>query len=89
MVITPEKTYIYEVKNFEGDYCIERDNWYCLSKTEINNPLLQLQRSQTSFRRLLKQIGYDSTIEAYVIFINSEFHLFNPPLTYLLFILHN
>lgn len=80
VVITPEKIYIYEVKNFEGDYYIEKDNWYCLSKTEINNPVLQLQRSQSSLRRLLKQVGYDTSIDAYLIFINSEFHLFNAPL---------
>jgi len=80
LIITPEKTYFYEVKNFEGDYYIEKDTWYSLSKTEINNPMLQLQRSQSSLRRLLKQIGYDSTIEAYLIFINPEFHLFNAPL---------
>jgi hypothetical protein len=80
VIITPEKTFLYEVKNFEGDYYIEKDNWYSLSKSEINSPILQLQRSQTSLRRLLKQIGYDTSIEAYLIFINPEFHLFNAPL---------
>jgi hypothetical protein len=80
VVITPDITYLFEVKNFEGDYYIEENNWYCLSKTEVTNPLLQLQRSQSSLRRILKQIGYNTSIEAYLIFINPEFHLYNAPL---------
>lgn len=51
-----------------------------MSKSEINSPILQLQRSQSSLRRLLKQIGNETLIEAYLIFINPEFHLFNAPL---------
>ncbi|MFN7253226.1 MAG: nuclease-related domain-containing protein [Anaerobacillus sp.] len=82
VVITPDITYLFEVKNYEGDYYIEENNWYSLAKTEIKNPILQLQRSQSSLRRLLKQIGYDFSVEAYLIFINPEFHLYNAPLSF-------
>ncbi|RXJ03037.1 NERD domain-containing protein [Anaerobacillus alkaliphilus] len=80
VLIAPEKVYIYEVKNFEGDYYFESDRWFTLGKTEIKDPLLQLKRSDSSLRRLLKQIGFNCTIDSHLIFVNPEFHLYNSPI---------
>ncbi len=77
VLISPEKVYIYEVKNFEGDYYIESNRWFTLGKTEIKDPLLQLERSDSSLRRLLKQIGFNSCIDSRLVFVNPEFHLYN------------
>ncbi|OIJ17136.1 hypothetical protein BKP37_00970 [Anaerobacillus alkalilacustris] len=79
VLISPDKTYLFEVKNYEGDYYIEGDRWYLTPKTEIINPHVQLQRCESLFRRLLNKVGFNPSIEAYVIFINPEFHLYNAP----------
>ncbi len=76
LLITSEKIYLFEVKNFEGDYLIESEKWLTLSKSEIKSPLLQLQRNESLFRRLQQELGYNFSIESYVIFINPEFHLY-------------
>ena len=51
---------IFEVKNFEGDYYIEKDQWYSASsKIEIVNPLSQLERSRSllqDFSKILNQL---------------------------------
>jgi hypothetical protein len=72
--------YLFEVKNYEGDYYVENDRWYSLSKNEIKNPLLQLQRSESLFRRFLQDLGYNLTVESCVIFVNPNFTLYQAPL---------
>lgn len=49
LLISPETVYLFEVKNYEGDFYIESDRWYTISKTEINNPLLQLNEVNPCF----------------------------------------
>lgn len=82
LLISQETIYLFEVKNYEGDFYMEGDRWYTLSKAEIKNPLLQLKRSESLFRRLLQDLGYNTLIESYVIFINPDFHLYQAPLNY-------
>ncbi|MGM0834523.1 MAG: nuclease-related domain-containing protein [Bacillota bacterium] len=53
LIITAEILRFYEVKNFEGDFYYESDRMYTKSKTEINNPLNQLNRGVSLFRQLL------------------------------------
>ncbi|MGI8383050.1 nuclease-related domain-containing protein [Robertmurraya sp. P23] len=74
-----KKFTIFEVKNYDGEYFLENDRWYSITKTEIQNPLIQLQRTETGFRRLLKDLGIHIPVEAYVVFVNPEFTLFNAP----------
>ncbi|MCM3599225.1 NERD domain-containing protein [Robertmurraya korlensis] len=74
-----KKFFIFEVKNYDGEYFVENDRWYSIGKTEIQNPLIQLQRTETGFRRLLKDLGIHLPVEAYVVFVNPEFTLFNAP----------
>ncbi|MED1472617.1 nuclease-related domain-containing protein [Bacillus salipaludis] len=71
---------LFDVKNYEGDYYMTSDRFYTKSDEEISNPLLQLERSQSLFRQLLKSIGYQMPVEASVVFINPEFTLYQTPL---------
>jgi Nuclease-related domain len=80
IIIFPETIYLFEVKNFEGDFYYEGDRLYKNPKSEISNPLVQLSRSESLFRRLLHHYGFDITIDASVVFINSEFTLYQTPL---------
>ncbi|QOR67551.1 NERD domain-containing protein [Cytobacillus suaedae] len=80
IILSGNTIYIFEVKNFEGDFYIEKDAWYSgTSDNEVKNPLLQTQRCETLFRRLLKELGFVGTIKSYLIFINLEFHLYHAP----------
>ncbi len=77
LVIGENRVYLFEVKNFEGDYYLDDGRWLSISKKEINNPLLQMQRCEMALRQLLKSLGYQSPIESSLIFINPEFTLYN------------
>jgi len=80
LIITADTIYLFEVKNYVGDYYYELDKLYKKPKKEYTNPLHQLNRSASLLRQLLHNLGYNLTIEAWVIFINSEFTLYQAPL---------
>ncbi|PFO07179.1 nuclease [Bacillus sp. AFS076308] len=81
LMIRQDPIYLFEVKNYEGDFNYENGRFYSLAiKKEIKNPLLQLERCESLLRQLLQSLGYHLTIEAYVIFINPKFHLYQSPM---------
>ncbi len=80
LLIFPESIYMYEIKNYQGDFYYESDRLYKKSKSEINNPLLQLNRAESLFRQLLQSLGLHLPVEASVVFINPEFTLYQAPL---------
>lgn len=79
-LISHKTVYLFEVKNYDGDFFIDNDRWYTISGAEIKNPLLQLERSESLFRRVLQNLGFNFTIKSYLIFINPHFHLYQAPL---------
>ncbi|WLD93163.1 nuclease-related domain-containing protein [Alkalihalobacillus sp. AL-G] len=73
--------YPIDVKNYGGDSYVEGDRWYNKnSKKEIKNPLQQLNRSESLFRQLIKELGYQSPIETYLVFVNPDFYLYQAPI---------
>ncbi|MBM7620109.1 ribosomal protein S27AE [Bacillus tianshenii] len=80
LIITAAVIHFYEVKNFEGDFYYESDRLYTKSKTEINNPLTQLNRGVSLFRQLLQSLGINMKIDPSVVFINPAFTLYQTPL---------
>ncbi|WLD93045.1 NERD domain-containing protein [Alkalihalobacillus sp. AL-G] len=76
-IIFRNRNLLVDVKNYEGDYSIDGDNWYANPDEEINNPLSQLKRSDTLFRKLLKSIGYSTSIDSRLVFVNPHFFLYN------------
>ncbi|SOB99356.1 nuclease-like protein [Ureibacillus xyleni] len=72
--------YLFEVKNFEGDFYYQSNRFYMRPKTEIVDPLIQLKRTESLLSMLLQKIGYNIPINAWVVFINSEFTLYQSPL---------
>ncbi|MCA1320575.1 NERD domain-containing protein [Bacillus tianshenii] len=80
LIITAAVIHFYEVKNFEGDYYYESERLYTRSKTEINNPLTQLNRGVSLFRQLLQSLGINMKIDPSVVFINPAFTLYQTPL---------
>jgi hypothetical protein len=78
--ISEEKFFNINIKYFEGDYYVNGDKWYTFSGIEIQNPLLQLQRSESLLRQLLHDVGYNIVVESYLIFINPNFQLYQAPM---------
>lgn len=80
LIVTLGKIYMYEVKNFDGDYYYEADRLFKKPKYEVSNPLHQLVRSESLLRQLLLRNGFNFHIEAFIVFINSAFTLYQAPL---------
>lgn len=80
LLISHEMIYLFEIKNFEGDFYFEGDHWYTLSKREISNPMLQLEKNLSLLRRLLLDWGYNYHFSENLVFVNPEFFLYNASL---------
>lgn len=80
LIIFHDVFYVFDVKNSEEDFYIDGEKWYKIEKKDAKNPLHQLQRCDTLFRRLLHELGFHTPIKSYVSFINPEFFLYNAPM---------
>ncbi|MEK3805696.1 nuclease-related domain-containing protein [Bacillus sp. FSL H8-0547] len=80
LFIKPDKMYVFNVKNSEGDYFAEGERWSTPAKKEMKNPLLQLKRSEALLTRLLQDQSIKFSLEPYVVFVNHRFHLYNAPM---------
>ncbi|PMC36781.1 hypothetical protein CJ195_15260 [Bacillus sp. UMB0899] len=76
LLISPYKIYLFDIKNFEGEFYIEGNRWYFSSGYEVKDPIQQLQRSESLLRPLVQSLGFNLPIEAIVIFVNPNFTLF-------------
>ncbi|MDF2788089.1 MAG: Nuclease-related domain protein [Neobacillus sp.] len=70
---------LFEVKNFEGEYVYDAEYFKTLSGRDFQNPLDQLKRSKLMLSQILQSLGSKLTVEAYVIFINPQFTLYQTP----------
>lgn len=75
-----DRLYLFEVKNYEGDFVVEGEKWKSSSGHEIKNPLHQLQRCESLLKRFLHEKGIQASILPYLIFINPRFTLYQAPL---------
>lgn len=77
-LISQEAIRLLDVKNFDGDFCLEGDRFYGVKNgREYKNPILQLSKCASQFRQLLHDLKLSFLVEASVIFINPEFTLYN------------
>ncbi|THE10833.1 NERD domain-containing protein [Bacillus timonensis] len=77
-LISQEVIRLLDVKNFEGDFCLEKDRFYAVKTgREYKNPIEQLNKCTSQFRQLLRDLKLNFLVEASVIFINPEFTLYN------------
>lgn len=77
LIITSDTIYLYEIKNYKGDFQMISGQLSYTSGQEITNPLIQLKRTKELLRQLLKDWGLSYRIEAHVLFINDTFTLYN------------
>ncbi|PEQ90299.1 nuclease [Bacillus sp. AFS006103] len=79
-LIIKDALHFFEVKNFQGDYYYEDKEFYSnKSDIEVLNPLVQIQRGESSLRKLLHKHGFNFPITSNVVFINPEFTLYQAP----------
>ncbi len=81
-LLSQETLYQFEVKNYEGDFYFDaaKKRWCTFEQSEIKNPLLQLERSESLLRQLMYDFGYDYSITPLVIFVNPNFQLYLAPM---------
>lgn len=80
LMISQSHTYLFEVKNFEGEYYFDGDTFRKINGTEVKNPLLQLERNISLLRQFFNYYGFKISIEPYLVFVNPDFTLYNAPL---------
>lgn len=80
LLIFQNELVLFEVKNYQGDFFIEKENWYTLSKREIRNPLHQLHRTDLLLRQLLSKQQSPLNIKSFIVFTHPEFHLYQAPI---------
>ena len=77
ILLTTDTVYLLEVKNYTGDYYIEDNKIFNLqSKTQIYNPLSQIDRAELLFKRLLNEIQVNIDVRSYVVFVNPDFMMY-------------
>ncbi|GEK91013.1 nuclease-related domain-containing protein [Alkalibacterium kapii] len=77
LVITDEKIYLYEVKNFSGTFVYKDNGLYSTSGHAIQDPVAQAERKRSYLYNLLIQLGYSIDIEVHVVFINPECYIYD------------
>ncbi|MCM3570668.1 nuclease-related domain-containing protein [Neobacillus mesonae] len=80
MIETSQTLYMHEVKNFDGDYFYKNGRFYSRDGLERKDPLIQLERSSSQLRQMLRSLGSDIKLVPYVVHINPEFTLYQAPL---------
>jgi hypothetical protein len=81
LLLSQKTIYLFEVKNFEGDYYIKNGDWFRKSTGKaITNPVHQLKRCETLLRSLLHSRNIRMEIEPYLVFTNPLFTLYQAPL---------
>ncbi|AXF55529.1 nuclease-related domain-containing protein [Salicibibacter kimchii] len=69
--------YLIDVKNFEGNFYLDNQQWHYISGKESKNPLLQMKRAESLFRQWLQKYGFTYTINGRIVFVHPEFYLYN------------
>src|SRR5690625_2241914 len=81
LIISNDTIYLYEVKNYQGNYYVQDDQWYILrTRTEIRNPFLQLNRSEYMLKKLIRKYSSRFTVKPFLIFVNPSFQLYQAPI---------
>lgn len=82
LIIAPDTVYLFETKNFDGDYFYDSDRLYTQipPQSEVTNPLIQLNRTESLLRQLLQNLGCNLPIQALIVFINPKFTLYQAPI---------
>lgn len=79
LILTGKALYLYEIKNYSGEYYYGEDMLLKDRNFKVSNPLLQVQNTKNKLTIFLKELHYDIEIKAYATYVHPEFTLFNAP----------
>ncbi|OFL48705.1 hypothetical protein HMPREF2767_07385 [Nosocomiicoccus sp. HMSC067E10] len=80
LVVFRNAIFIFEVKNYHGDYLFRDGDFYNTKFTsKVRSPLEQLDNTVILFNRLTQKVGITLPIKSYVVFIGKDFHLYESP----------
>ncbi|WP_208587648.1 nuclease-related domain-containing protein [Gracilibacillus suaedae] len=71
--------FLYEVKNYKGDFFYENNKLFFNTGKEIDDPLTQLRRADSLLNQLLQDLDLQIPIQSSVVFVNPEFTLLQVP----------
>lgn len=80
--------YQFEVKHFEGDYYINGKRFYTMAGKEINSPIIQIEKNETTLRQIVQNsVMPNLKVISFIVFTHPEFTLYQTPkdLSYLIF----
>src|SRR5699024_1757534 len=81
LVMQDDMLYLFEVKNYEGDFLYEDGQWFVVhNKKEISDPLAQLQRSEILLKQTLHRLNLNIPVRGYLVFVHPNFQLYQAPL---------
>ncbi|WP_160723970.1 nuclease-related domain-containing protein [Bacillus sp. USDA818B3_A] len=80
LIIFQATIFVFEVKNYEGDYRYREDRFEMINGKIIKDPLEQIKRSHSLLLQLFQKLGISQSIDAYVVFVNPEFFLYEAPI---------
>ena len=75
LVMTGSTIYLYEIKNYEGEFVNKSDHLLTKTGHEISNPLTQLSRSTTLLKQHLRNSGHSFPVQAFVVYVHPSFVL--------------
>ncbi|WP_423188659.1 nuclease-related domain-containing protein [Alkalibacterium sp. f15] len=76
LMVTSNAIYLYEIKNYEGNYTNLTGQFRTDSGQDIVSPAGQLNRTTTVFKKLINQWDHAISIVPNVVFVNSAFFLY-------------
>lgn len=76
LLITSDAIFLYEIKNYEGNYSNQDGQFRMESGQDIVNPVSQLNRTSTVFGKLVNQWDHTLPVISNVVFVNSQFFLY-------------
>lgn len=79
LLILNNTVYLYEVKNYFGNYYYKDDEISSELGFKVLNPLGQLNRSKTFLSHVLLKEGMNLKTKANIVFIHPEFYLYSIP----------
>lgn len=81
LIISQNVIHLLDIKNFEGDWYLDADKFrVAATQREYKNPIDQLKRCTILFNQLVQNFKHNYIVEAYVIFVNPEFTLYQAPM---------
>lgn len=79
LILTERTLYLYEIKNYSGEYYYDEEMLVKIPNFKVSNPLIQAQNTKNKLTIFLKELRYEIEIKAYATYVHPEFTLFNAP----------